>query len=291
VTKRIIKSNVVFFSSPTATATSSVDKLRLAQQKVSEAMQASGKKRVALARMALTFSEDCADAYSLLAEESESNERRLQLFRKAVAAGEKTLGPDWQSKYKGIFWLEVDTRPLMRAMAKLAMELQEQGELSKALDLFRTLMQMNPNDNQGIRYLLAGCLYEAGCDNELEQLLEENKDDTSAAFLYTKAVYLFRKFGPSQEAAKALKKAFKGNCHVPIYLSDIVEMPDENPSTIGFGDESEAIAYVNNHCGLWYGTKGATTWLAETLGPTMLKTFEDRELVDDVLEVLKIEIR
>jgi len=98
-------------------------------------------------------------------------------------------------------------------------------------------MELNPNDNQGIRYLLANCLYEARCDSELEKLLSDYSGDTSAFLSYTKALYLFRKFGASKRATKALIEAFQANKYVPIFLSDIVEMPDESPSTIGFGDD------------------------------------------------------
>jgi tetratricopeptide (TPR) repeat protein len=143
-------------------APSKADKLHLAQKKVYDAWECSGKTRETLAKEALAISEECADAYLLLAEGTRDRQERIKLFRKAVAAGRRALGSNWEIKYKGMCWGALETRPVMRAMAELAMDLQGEDELTEALALYRKLMELNPNDNQGIRYLLAGCLYEAG---------------------------------------------------------------------------------------------------------------------------------
>jgi len=287
VTKRTTKSNVVQMPKKTSRQISKADSLRMAQEKVYEAWESTGKKRASLAREALEISEDCTDAYLLLAEELRDGRKRIELYRKAVAAGGRALGKDWETEYKGVCWLALETRPVMRALARLAMELQGEDELAEALTLYRKLMELNPNDNQGIRYQLAGCLYEAECGQELEKLLSAHKNDPSAALLYTKALHLFREHGPSKPSEKALKDAFKANTNVPIYLSDIVEMPDEPPAYIGFGDDNEAIAYVMDQGYLWWDTEGASEWMAEKLASDLRKVIDDRELVEEVIKALK----
>ena len=287
MTKRTAKSNVIPIPKTKSRKASKAENLQLAQDKVYEAWETTGKKRVALAREALAISEDCADAYILLAEESKDGQQRIELYRKAVAAGSRALGRDWETKYKGVCWLAHETRPVMHAMARLAMDLQWEDQLQESLALYHKLMELNPNDNQGIRYQLAGCLYEAGCDDELEKLLAANKDDPSAALLYTKALHLFRKSGASKRSAKALLDAFKANIHVPIFLSDIVEMPNEPPASIGFGDDREAVAYVMDHGHLWWDTEGATEWMAEALAPELYKAIDEQDLVEEVLKALK----
>ena len=285
--KRTSKSNVVPITKTRSRRKSNAEKLRLAQEKVYEAWDATGKTRVKLAREALEITEDCVDAYLLLAEEMKDERKRIDLYRKAVKAGERALGSDWETQYKGVCWLALETRPVMRALARLAMDLQGMDEIQEALSIYRHLMELNPNDNQGIRYQLVGCLYEAGCDEELEKLLAAYKGDPSAAFLYTKALHLFRKYGQSKRSGKALLDAFKENIHVPIFLSDIVEMPDEPPGSIGFGDDLEAIAYVMDHGYQWHDTEGATDWMADTLAPALHKAIDDRDLVDEAIKALK----
>ncbi len=287
MTKRTTKSNVVKMPKKTSRQMSKAESLRLAQDKVYEAWDSTGKKRAVLAREALEISDDCADAYLVLAEEVRDGRKRIELYRKAVAAGGRALGKDWETEYKGVCWLAHETRPVMRALARLAMELQGEDELNEALTLYRELMELNPNDNQGIRYQLAGCLYEAQCDQELEKLLAAYKNDPSAALLYTKTLHLFRKNGPSKVSEKALKDAFKANINVPIYLSDIVEMPDEPPAYIGFGDDNEAIAYVMDQGYLWWDTEGASEWMAEKLAPDLRQAIDDKELVEEVVKALK----
>lgn len=109
----------------------------------------------------------------------------------------------------------------------------------------------------------------------------------NAALLYTKALHLFRKHGPSKPSEKALKDAFRANINVPIYLSDIVEMPDDPPAYIGFGDDNEAIAYVMDQGYLWWDTEGASEWMAEKLAADLQKEIDDRELVEEVIKALK----
>lgn len=287
VAKRRTSTNVVPIGTGRGGAPSKADKLHLAQKKVYDAWEASGETRKKLANEALAISEDCADAYLILAEELRDRQERINLFRKAIAAGRRALGSNWETKYKGMCWGTLETRTVMRAMARLAMDLQREDELTEALGFYRKLMELNPNDNQGIRYLLANCLYEARCDSELEKLLSEYSDDCSAALLYTKALHLFLKTGASKRATKALNEAFQENVHVPIFLSDIVEMPDEPPESIGFGDDREAVAYVMDHGYLWHDTEGAVDWMAETLAPEMRKVFEDQELVEEVIKALR----
>jgi tetratricopeptide (TPR) repeat protein len=286
LTKRISKTNVI--QMPKKKSSESKDEqLYLAQNKVYDAWESIGKRRVTLAREALAISEDCADAYIVLAEKLKNGKQRIPLYREAVAAGERALGADWKTKYKGACWGTLETRPVMRALAKLAIELQSEDELPEALQLYRSLLELNPGDNQGIRYLFLGCLYEAGCDEELEKLLAAYAGDIAAEFAYTAALYLFRKHGPSKESLKALKAAFKGNDYVPIFLSGIAEMPAEAPSTVGFGDDREAIAYVKENSHLWWNTEGATEWMADSLAINLRKSINDRNIAEAVLLALK----
>ena len=114
--------------------------------------------RTALARKALGISPLCADAYVLLAEEARSLEEARDLYAKGVEAGELALGPRGFNEYAGHFWGFLETRPYMRARAGLASTLLQLGDIDGALVHYRDMLGLNPNDNQGIRYVLAGCL-------------------------------------------------------------------------------------------------------------------------------------
>ena len=241
-----------------------VTPLEQAQDLMYDAWEApSAKRGVALARKALSICPDCADAYVLLAQESaDSLEEARDLFAQGVAAGERALGPEAFRECEGHFWGFVETRPYMRARQGLAQCLWWLGEREAAVAHFQEMLRLNPNDNQGIRYTLAACLLELERDSELVELLGRFKDEPTAAWAYTRALADFRRRGESSRAAQLLTRAIKVNPHVPPFLLGKRRLPRHLPDSIGFGDESEAIAYVAEFGEGWHGTPGAFAWLA-----------------------------
>jgi tetratricopeptide (TPR) repeat protein len=243
--------------------------LEQAQDKMYDAWDAEGDRRVKLAREALAISPDCVDAYVLLAEEAESLEESKDLLEKGVQAGRQALGDEFFEENVGHFWGILETRPYMRALAGLARLFEAMGEGKLAIERFRELLRLNPNDNQGNRYEFACVLLKENADEELGKLLEEYKDDARAAWLYTHALWIFRKEGATRWASGALVKAFKQNPFVPLYLLAVEEIPDEPPDFIELGGETEAIDYVGMNGMAWLETEGAIPWFVETLGRSM----------------------
>jgi tetratricopeptide (TPR) repeat protein len=237
-----------------------------AQDKMYEAWDAEDERRVELAREALALSPDCADAYVLLAEETtESAEEARDLFEKGVQASKRALGEAFFEENAGHFWGILETRPYMRALAGLAQSLEVMGETKQAMEHFRELLRLNPNDNQGNRFEFARVLLKEGADEELGELLDRYKEDETAAWLYTRALWIFRKEGPSRWASGALVKAFKQNPFVPLYLIQVDQIPDEPPDYIELGGESEAIEYIGLNGMTWLDTDGAIPWFVDTL--------------------------
>ena len=79
------------------------------------------------------------------------------------------------------------------------------------------MLKLNPNDNQGIRYVLAGHLLARDDINALRKLLKQHEDDCAAAWLYTRALLAFRENDPG--AGKLAEEAWLANSHVPGVLS------------------------------------------------------------------------
>ncbi len=112
-----------------------------AQEIMYEAWEAHGKRRVELAHQALQESQDCADAYVLLAEETaKTAEAARDLYAQGVAAGERALGSEYFKENAGDFWGLIETRPYMRAREGLAGTLQAMGELPQAIVHYRELL-------------------------------------------------------------------------------------------------------------------------------------------------------
>lgn len=236
--------------------------LKQAQQVAYDAMEATGRRRVMLARRALEISEDCADAWVILAEEdAKTFEQALEYARKGVAAGERALGKEYFEWEGASFWLDVDTRPYMRALMVLADLLWMTGEKDEAIDVYQKILRLNPGDNQGVRHVLADLFAEADRDDVFEDLLEGYEDDPMAAIRYAKALWLFRKSGAGPEADEALEEAMEGNPFVPQYLLGRRRLPARLPEYHGYGDRDEAVAYVDSARKGWVVTEGALAWL------------------------------
>jgi ST7 protein len=238
------------------------DALHDAQELVYQAFETRDPiRRVELAKQALAISADCADAYVLIAEVTRDLAEATELNRKAVEAGERALGAKAFVEDVGHFWGILETRPYMRARVALAQCLWAAGKHDAAIDHHKDLLRLNPDDNQGIRYILAACLLDVGRDDELAALIDQYKDDASAAWIYTTALLAFRRGGDSEDARLLLAEAKETNPHVPAFLLGQKKMPKHLPGMIGFGDESEAISYVGDYGSGWAKTNGAVAWL------------------------------
>jgi tetratricopeptide (TPR) repeat protein len=235
-----------------------------AQELVYRAWDAATKrKRLALAKEALALTVDCADAWVLLAEEETASDVAARPFwEEAVNAGERVLGRRAFEDDVGHFWGLLETRPYMRAMQGLATCLWRLGDFDAAVGRFEELLRLNPNDNQGNRYLLVACLLEAGRREALTSLLVRYERDWTAVWAWTGALLEFRSSGDSAKSRKALLAAKKQNPHVAPLLLGRRKLPRRLPEYIGFGDESEAVAYAADHRANWSRAPGAVEWLA-----------------------------
>lgn len=244
--------------------------LEKAQELVYEAWDATGKRRVDLARRALELSPDSADAYVILAEEARTPEQARELYQKAVDAGERAIGPEGFREFEGHFWGVIETRPYMRARAELAMALWEQGEPEKAAQHYAEMLRLNPNDNQGIRYLYMHVLIELGRDKDAAALLSRYKDDASSGWAFDRALLAFRQGGESHRANRALKRAVRANPFIPLYLLGLAPLPEDMPPYIDLGGEGEAVDYVYTAFQNWSRLPEAAGWLARHWGMEIL---------------------
>src|SRR4030042_1301517 len=176
-------------------------------------------RRVALALKALEISPDCADPFVLLAEEAaETLGEAIALYRKGVEAGERAIGEQDFREYEGHFWGFLGTRPYMRARAGLAQCLWEAGRREEAVEHYKDMLRLNPNDNQGIRDMLMPRLIVLGRHGEAEALFTQYKDDGMASWAYSRALLDFRKSGDSPAAREALAAAGGKNKNGPSSL-------------------------------------------------------------------------
>lgn len=242
------------------------DDLDRAQSKAFDAMEAPDPvRRIALAKEALAISPLCADGYYVLAGEAATPAEAAPLYRRAMDAAASVLGAAAFEEDVGLFWGLIETRPYMRARHGLALALWELGERDAAIAHYQDMLRLNPNDNQGIRYLLLGALIELGRNGEAGELIKRYRNDWSAAWAWSRALLSFRQKGDVAASRKALARAVEANPHVTAYLLGRKRLPRTLPPFIGIGDETEAADYVDLAKSAWKATAGALIWVATSL--------------------------
>lgn len=219
------------------------------------------KRRIELASEALRICPDCADAHVLLAEHAATRKQALAHYERGVAAGERALGADAFRDGVGHFWGILETRPYMRARLGLAQSHWTAARRDEAVQHLQEMLRLNPGDNQGVRYTLAGFLLFLDRDDDLNRLLGHYPDEASAAWQYTKALLAFRRHRDTDESRRLLKQAMKTNRHVPDYLLGTKFPPATQPDYYSPGDENEALEYAGSFLVGWKATQGAIAWL------------------------------
>ena len=234
--------------------------LEQAQELCYQAFDTHGRRRVQLAREALSVCIECTDAHVILGECAHDVEQAMEHFAAGVAAGERALGPQRFEQDAGNFWGQHDTRPYMRARFGLARCLEACDRLEEAAEHYRELLRLNPDDNQGVRYRYLPVLLRLGWDREAAQYLAASDED-SAQWCYTRALLAYRLGGDTQRARKELDKAFKTNAYLPeVLLQD--DAPDVMPSSYAPGSIEEAIICAEVLGEAFATSAGALDWLA-----------------------------
>ncbi len=234
-----------------------------ARNLIYDALQTDGKQRYKFAEEALKLNPNCVDAYVILAEKTKSLEEAILLYEKGIQVGERELGKAFFKENKGYFWGLVETRPFMRAKLHYAEALSLLGKVHEAIGQYEELLELNPMDNQGVRYSLFVAYVNLGEFKKAGDLLQKYEEE-SAQSLYNKLLLELHEHGFTKKAVLLLKAAKKENKYVVSYLTEKKRLPAYPPDFYGFGDENEAIIYADMHLHLWKKVDGMKEWLKKT---------------------------
>jgi tetratricopeptide (TPR) repeat protein len=130
-------------------------------------------------------------------------EKSREYYQKAFDLSKKDLGGYWPKELEWGIW---ENRPYMRAIQGLAMIFWREYEIEEAKKLFKMLLEMNPYDNQGIRYCMAAIYKGLNWEDfvKLEEKCEEtgNYDAQDRLLEEQNDYYEFWKDPQSQEGKK-----------------------------------------------------------------------------------------
>ncbi len=199
-----------------------------------------------------------------LAGRATSLARRRALFTQGMTAGRREIGKQNFKQLQGEFWGWLETRPYMRARSGLAHTLMQMGEVDAAIGHFREMLRLNPNDNQGVRWTLLGCLMRQGATGPVEELLAAYEDDDSVHWVYGRVLLAFQAGAQdSRRMAMVLKNALRVNAHVPAILAGTTPPVRSPGGYITVGGADEATCYAGECGDLLRATPGAVEWLVQ----------------------------
>jgi tetratricopeptide (TPR) repeat protein len=183
-------------------------------------------------------------------------------MREVVEKAERNLGEAFFQEHMGHFWGTISTRPYMRAKQHLGELLVETGRLAEAGGVFERLLELNPTDNQGMRYPLLALYLAAQQAERAGHVMSRypGEEKFLASFAWARVLERWLS-GKLDEAAAALARARTVNKFAERYISGIRELPAETPEYFKPGDETEAQVCARELSLAWERNPAFREWL------------------------------
>ena len=235
-----------------------------AQDLFYEAMDApTDEQELALLEQVLKLDPGNVDALlAMLRHESLSVPEEIEFLQKLVKLAESRLGPKAFQEFAGHFWGFHETRPYMRVRQMLAERLRGAGRLEEAIVEWQAMLELNPGDNQGVRYGLLAVLLGLSRLEEARKLFEKYPEEFefNAAFAWGRVLERFLSNDLAGVGA-ALAAARKQNPHMQAYVKGHRALPRELPEGYAPGSKDEALCFAKGLREAWLKHPAALTWL------------------------------
>jgi len=236
-----------------------------AQDLFYEAMgAATPRQMIKLLQEVLALDPDHVDTRLVLLEAADcSPTARIEELRKIVASAIRKLGTRAIEEYKPHFWGFIQTRPYMRARANLAEELLSAGLTEESTREYEEMLELNPGDNQGLRYILLPCYLALNYQKEALKLIKKYPGEVNynAAFAWGNALLTFLSM-EKNGLEIALEAARKQNGHMEAYLLGHRAIPKNTPGGYTLGSQEEAKCFAKSMKDAWDHHPEALAWLA-----------------------------
>jgi tetratricopeptide (TPR) repeat protein len=170
-------------------------------------------------RRAIELDPQHADAHNhlgIVSWEARKLKAAEQHFRAAIDGGQRELERDGGEAS----WGFIENRPYLRGLGNLALVLSEQKKWPEALAIHRQMLKLNPDDNQGVRWLIGvECLRVGDNDGAIAAFQKCMHEEVGCAFGL--ALAKLRAGGPLADIGEPLLTGFAANRYVaPMLLGE-----------------------------------------------------------------------
>ena len=186
-----------------------------------------------------------------------------QLYRLALKIEASKLGSVLPDDYH--WWLDPETRTYMEIRKALGWFLHNTDRYAEAAREFKALLRLNPDDDQGMRFLTAPEYLLAGdVTTALKEYAEYDKvyvgDMRDAHFTWCRGFALYAA-GRYEEAAASLRSAIFENVYVAPLLLGAPRPHADQWYESELRTPDYAVEYIILYGGLWEGATGACSML------------------------------
>lgn len=207
----------------------------------------------------------------LLDERGKKQEARL-LWEQAVNIGMQCFIERFTAGGNRLEWGWIENRPFLRAYHALGLQHLRSGRVEMALSIFRTILALNPVDNQGVRALAVECCLRLERYKDALSICEDCPDDFMAETVYGRVMALFCLKRQTQ-AEKALRRAVDT---LPLVARELVKKRHIRPKTLregrySVGGADQAYLYWEDAGDLWEKVPGAIDFVRDVLERDKLK--------------------
>ena len=126
-----------------------------------------------------------------------------------LALGDEAIPPDFEGKVE---WSFLENRPFLRAAHSVVLCYLRLGQRLKAIPLMEKMLAWNPNDNQGIRFIIGSDYLRSGMEDKAAAIFHA-EGPHYPPYRYELGLLLFRK-GRHQAPATSLRHGFIENGYV-----------------------------------------------------------------------------
>lgn len=148
-----------------------------ASKLIVEAYESEPNKAIELADEAIKLNPTNYEAYFVRGNNASTVEEAVEIYRKGAEVAEIHFGKEYFNENKGFFWGLYETRPYMMMMEAYARCLHAIGDTKNSILVQKRLLELNSNDNQGIRYPLSCQLLEIKNYTEFKKLCDEYEEE------------------------------------------------------------------------------------------------------------------
>jgi tetratricopeptide (TPR) repeat protein len=206
------------------------------------------------------------DAYHHLAmilNETRRFKEARQVWKSAVQIGLDAFPKTFNRNRHRLPWGLLDNRPFLRAYHSSGLQLLEEEKVEEALAVFKEILSLNPNDNQGIRGLAIDCHFRLHQPDKVLAICKHYPEDTMEQVLYGRPLALFQ-LDREPEARAALRNAVEILPNVARELLKRTHRPPKNlnPNYVTDGGADQAYFYWQQNGRHWIDTKGALVLLS-----------------------------